>query len=98
MLTLLLLFQTVNAHEYRRQVVASYFRSIPAKRCQNCQTFVPNIRKDGTSKLFEVKLPKKLAMSNLHFGREIKPLFEDAAKSTKRTPTKKVVLLPLFFF
>lgn len=42
---------------FRRQLVEGLIKSMGAcKRCENCGAFSPNIRKDGSNKLFQVQL------------------------------------------
>eukprot|EP00903_Cladosiphon_okamuranus_P015157 g14015.t1 len=51
--------------QLRRQLVDGLIKSMGAcKRCENCGAFSPNIRKDGSNKLFQVPLSDKMRIAN----------------------------------
>ncbi|CBJ30250.1 RNA polymerase 1-4 RNA polymerase I large subunit [Ectocarpus siliculosus] len=51
--------------QLRRQLAENLIKAMGAcKRCENCGAFSPNIRKDGSNKLFQVPLSDKNRMAN----------------------------------
>ncbi|CAM9118714.1 unnamed protein product [Sphacelaria rigidula] len=56
----------------RRQLVESLVKTMgESKKCQNCGAFSPNIRKDGSNKLFQVPLSEKSRQANRAVNSEI---------------------------
>jgi len=61
------------ARDYRQQLVREYMKSLPTKKCQNCNVVGEKFRQEGYSKIFRVPLTKK----DLNNNRNVAMLPED---------------------
>ena len=61
------------ARDYRQQLVSEYMKSIPTKKCMNCNVVGEKYRQEGYSKIFRVPLTRK----DLKNNRKVAMLNED---------------------
>ena len=56
---------TTSAATAKRELIDSFFQSVPKLRCENCKAFGPVLSTEGSTKIYRKPLPKKQLITNL---------------------------------
>ena len=59
---------TTSALTAKRELIDSFFKSVPKARCENCRAFGPGLSTEGSTKIYRKPLPKKQLVTNLANG------------------------------
>ena len=83
------------ARDYRQQLVREYMKSIPTKKCMNCNVVGEKYRQEGYSKIFRVPLTRK----DLKNNRKVAMLNEDdeerlSSSTTTQQESNATYVLP----
>ncbi|KAL3142270.1 hypothetical protein ABBQ38_002612 [Trebouxia sp. C0009 RCD-2024] len=64
--------RTAHTQQAMRECITKFLKSMPTQTCQNCQCNNPQIRRDGSAKIFQLPLPANKLTANQMRGLNIK--------------------------
>ena len=72
---------TTSALTAKRELIDSFFKSVPKARCENCRAFGPGLSTEGSTKIYRKPLPKKQLVTNLANGIDVDFSMKQLAKA-----------------